>query len=69
MSNGSRALNVIKLMRWFRKTARISGPILDMTNAIYHPSAKDSAEIIQAASGATKPSPSPTDKPNKKASE
>jgi hypothetical protein len=52
-------------MRWFRKTAKISGPILDMTNSIYHPSAKDSSEIIVAATQATKPLPSPQEKPSK----
>jgi hypothetical protein len=52
-------------MRWFRKTARISGPILDMTNSIYHPSAKDSSEIFTSATQASKPKPAPEDKPKR----
>ena len=54
-------------MRWFRKTARVTGPIVDLTNMVYHPAAKDSSQIVEESRTSTKSEPSPTDKPlNKK---
>jgi hypothetical protein len=45
--SGNRVVNVIKLMRWMRKAARIGGPMIDVTHRIYHPAASTSEEIIQ----------------------
>lgn len=65
-SNGKKENELIKLMRWFRKTARVTGPILDLTNSIYHPAAKDSSQVIESSGGQVKPRPAPQDLPNKK---
>jgi len=59
----------MELLRWLRKSAKISGSFLGAVDELYNPSAREARIIVEEKREAREASPSPEDKPNKKPAE